>query len=595
MIDEENTQIETTNIEVNLEIDPARLCFGLSRIGYTPPTALCDILDNSIRAKAKNIYILIVKERPELGDKKKDNVREYVVIDDGDGMDEDGLKEALKLGSSGVNYGGDSLSKFGLGLKSAAFSQGEELQVISSNGNTPFIKYVVSLPKIKEKQKYFAENVPLSEEDKKLVQDYLSDEKGTIVRIGQVRKGNHPSVRMTHEELMTKAGVIYYYFIKGGLQIFIDGAKIEGLDILFTDEANANGNLDEHSWDGKEVRWIKKLEEITLDVEANVKAEIEVTQLPHPPTFELEGRGQQKATRDKYKIEAGNYGYFIYRNKRLISWADRLDGIVPLAQDQDLYSFRGRILINDSADDAFNIDVKKCTIKLSDEAYESIDLLSSDFLRKSRKAWGRAKQLKKERENEDPNVTANEIASEFEPPEQLPGEPLLTPTEEAEVARREREVADEMREKIRKVAAQVKSAEQGQPVTTDQINVADFEAVLKGDTNPSAKKIFRVIAVEDNALWEPYFDTDEGVCVRINKLHKFARQIYEENSANTDLQILFELSLLQIAEAEIYLQKKKLDYPREKVEEMTAEFRRAVSDFLATMCRKLGDKLPPNN
>jgi len=41
----------------------------------------------------------------------------------------------------------------------------------------------------------------------------------------------------------------------------------------------------------------------------------------------------------------------VYRNRRLISWADSLDGIV--GSDQDLWSFRGRILIDDSADNVF--------------------------------------------------------------------------------------------------------------------------------------------------------------------------------------------------------------------------------------------------
>lgn len=37
----------------NLEWDPYRTLFGLGRIGYTPPAALGDILDNSVRAGAK--------------------------------------------------------------------------------------------------------------------------------------------------------------------------------------------------------------------------------------------------------------------------------------------------------------------------------------------------------------------------------------------------------------------------------------------------------------------------------------------------------------------------------------------------------------
>ena len=594
---DEPNQIQTEE-EVDLPINPGRVSFGLSRIGYTPTTAVCDIIDNSVRAGSKNINILIIKERPELSDKRKDNVKEYVVIDDGSGMDDTGIQNALTLGSSDDNYEEHSLSKFGLGLKSAAFSQGEELQVISSTGAAPFIKYRVSLPDIRTRGKYFARRAGLTEEDQTLISTYLPGNKGTIVRIAHVRKGNHPAVIKTHEELMDMVGVIYYYFIKEqDIHMFIDRTSIAAIDVLFTDEANANGNLDESEWNGREVRWIEKRKEVILDTDADIKAQIEVTQLPHPPTFENDERGKQAAIRKQYRIEAGNYGYYVYRNKRLINvHGAESFGIIP--QDQDLYALRGRILIDDTADEAFNIDVKKSTITLSDDAYNAIDLLSDAYKRKSKKAWNRAKTLKNERNDNDPNLAANEIVADFEPPEVLPGDPVQTPAQEEEVNKRDQEVSDEMQSKLRKAAVKRKIEEQGEPATEEQVSQTevdqtDIDATLKGDTNPAATKIYRVSSVDDNSLWEPYYDADSGVCVRINKLHRFARQIYEENSSNTDLQIIFELLLLQMAEAEIYIQKRDLSLTRPQIEKVIAEYRRVSSEYLAAMCRRLENRLPP--
>lgn len=593
LVSDAPSQIQMAEEEVDLPINPGRVSFGLSRIGYTPTTAVCDIIDNSVRAGSKNIHILIIKERPELSDRRKDNVKEYVVIDDGSGMDDTGIQNALTLGSPDDNYEEHSLSKFGLGLKSAAFSQGEELQVISSPGDAPFIKYRVSLPDIQMRGKYFARRVPLTEEDQTLIATYLPDGKGTIVRIAQVRKGNHPAVSKTHEELMDMVGVIYYYFIKEqDIHISIDGTPIGAIDVLFTDEANASGNLDENEWNGREVRWIERPKEVTLDTDANIKALIEVTQLPHPPTFENDERGKQAAIRKQYRIEAGNYGYYVYRNKRLINvHGAESFGIIP--QDQDLYALRGRILIDDTADEAFNIDVKKSTITLSDDAYNAIDVLSDAYKRKSKRAWNRAKQLKSEREGDDPNLVANEIVADFEPPEVLPGDLVQTPAEEEEVNKRDQEVSEEMQSKLRKAVVKRKIEEQGEPFTEEQVDQTDIDTTLKGDTNPAATKIYRVSAVDDNSLWEPYYDAESGVCVRINKLHRFARQIYEENSGNTDLQIIFELLLLQMAEAEIYVQKRELSLTRPQIEKLLAEYRRVSSDFLAAMCRRLENRLPP--
>ncbi|CAN1209481.1 ATP-binding protein [Tumidithrix helvetica PCC 7403] len=579
--------------EVSLEIDPGRIVFGLSRIGYIPATAICDILDNSVRAKAQNIYIQILKEREDLNDNKKNNIKEYLVIDDGKGMNETEMIEALKLGSSDQAYEANSLSKFGLGLKSAVFSQGEELHLISSPGDThPFKKYIVSLPEIQQEGRYFAKSLELTEDDQCLIDQYLPSGKGTIVRIGKVRMVNHPSVKKTTEELTTKVGVIYYYFMReDDIKISINDKSIEPFDVLFIDEADSNGNLDENSWDGKTVKWIEKPKEITLDLREAVKAKIEVTQLPYPPIFDLEERGKRSQVASKYKIGAGNYGYYVYRNKRLISWAESFDGIIP--QDQDFYAFRGRILIDESADDSFNIDVKKSTLTLSDEAYREISDRSDEYKRKSKRAWLRGNFLKKEFEGQDPNLTANEIAAEFEPLDSLPGEPIATPAIEREKAKRGKEVEEEMQTKLRQTAVQLKSDTEGREVDDSELDEDDLAKALREDTNPAGNKIYKVSNVEDNALWEPYYDTDHGGCVRINKFHRFARLVFEENSENKDLQVMIQLLLLQMSDAEVYAQKTITSLDRKDVQQIISEYRRIISEYLAAMCRQLDGKLPP--
>jgi len=95
--------------KIDLSIDAGRLLFGLSRIGYTTSAAICDIIDNSVRANANNINLLIKKEREDFSDYKRNNVKEYIIIDDGDGMDEGAIEEALKLGSTDDHYDDKSL------------------------------------------------------------------------------------------------------------------------------------------------------------------------------------------------------------------------------------------------------------------------------------------------------------------------------------------------------------------------------------------------------------------------------------------------------------------------------------------------------
>ena len=537
---------------VALGIDARRLCIGLGKTLCTPTRAIKEIMDNSVNADASKIVVKvvrIVKDKSVI----ENNVKEYLVIDNGKGMDEAGIKDALKLGSPEDNYDPETLSKFGLGLKSASFSQGEVLEIISSDGDGPFLKYRVSLTEIMEQGQYGADRLELNEDDQALVAEHLDEGHGTIVRIGDIRKGNHPSIKSTVEELQQRVGVIYYYFMRDdGLVISVEGQICQPLDPLFIEEAEQNGNLNENDWTGRETRWIEKPTELTLDAERNVKVWVEVTQLPHPPTFALPpgNSTEQARTRDKYRIDAGNYGFYVYRNKRLLSWAERFSGqgapIVP--QDNDFYAFRGRILLNSDADDVINIDVKKSQIMLSDEAYKALDDVSATYKRKSKRAWKYAGDQKKRRDNADSIGTANRIAGETVIPEELPGEP---DTEEAyrEAAERERAILEEQEQRFNLAA----DGEAG-------------NASVMGESADPTHQIFRVSHIEDHALWEPYYDPDKKNCVRINEVHRFAQLIYQDNSSNGALQTLFNLFLLQLAAAENHIETKFQKYPRKEIE-----------------------------
>lgn len=571
--------------------NPKRVLFGLSRIGYTPHTAIADIVDNSVTYGAKKVNILINKEKEEFSDTRKNNIKEYLVIDDGVGMNEDGVLKALELGSDDSNYDDLSLSKFGLGLKSASFSQGNVLQIVSSNDTSSgFVKYSVDLKKIEEE--YFCEKLELNEEDSTLISTYLPNGIGTIIRISDVHTNNHPSLKTTTDQLLYRLGTIYYYFLSDGLELYLNNQKIDAYDVLFTEEANQHDNLNEHEWNGRTVNWISKSKKHTLDIDGNnsVLATIEVTQLPHPPTFSLDGDGEQKKIREKYKIESNNYGYYVYRNKRLISWASRLDGIIP--QDQDFYSFRGRILLDSSADDSFNIDVKKSHLVLSEEAFNALSDLSDEYKRKSKKAWIHANNLKKSMMGKEPNNMSNDIAIKITLPDFLPSEDVPTPEEEKKRTARDEAYKKELKDKVRKEAEdQLKPEKEDEPLTDEDIN-----AFITGSENENKKdkRIFRVLNIEDNLLWEPYYDDDVGHCVRINKTHRFSKLVFEDNSDNTDLQVLFEILLLHFSMAEAGLYR-DINIDKKVAQGILADYKRTISDLLITTMRNQKIKLPPLN
>lgn len=97
---------------------------ALRGLGYSTATALADIIDNSISANACNININFVW-------KGKDSF--ITILDDGRGMSDDELDIAMRLGEiSPLHYRESSdLGRFGLGLKTASFSQCRRLTVAS--------------------------------------------------------------------------------------------------------------------------------------------------------------------------------------------------------------------------------------------------------------------------------------------------------------------------------------------------------------------------------------------------------------------------------------------------------------------------------
>ena len=113
-------------MELTLRPSAARLLESMRDIGYSFESALADIVDNSISAGATQIHIandLDVDQEPFLA-----------ILDNGRGMTGDELTAAMRHGSRSpreVREVGD-LGRFGLGMKTASFSQCRRLTVVSS-------------------------------------------------------------------------------------------------------------------------------------------------------------------------------------------------------------------------------------------------------------------------------------------------------------------------------------------------------------------------------------------------------------------------------------------------------------------------------
>src|SRR5437899_1740954 len=100
---------------------------ALSRIGYDLQDALADLIDNSVDAGAGRVEITIFRN--------DESVTSVTIADDGKGMDGNALKVGMQFAGR-TDHASSDLGVYGMGLKSASFSQCETLTVISRQGGT---------------------------------------------------------------------------------------------------------------------------------------------------------------------------------------------------------------------------------------------------------------------------------------------------------------------------------------------------------------------------------------------------------------------------------------------------------------------------
>jgi hypothetical protein len=117
--------------------------------GYDFKSAIADIVDNAIDA-ATNGFVRI---RIDFVIDRQGTLSAIRCCDDGHGMDQGTLIEAMRFGADG-GKGEADLGKFGMGLKVASFSQAKELRVATKRAESFPIGLLGDIEEIKESAKY---------------------------------------------------------------------------------------------------------------------------------------------------------------------------------------------------------------------------------------------------------------------------------------------------------------------------------------------------------------------------------------------------------------------------------------------------------
>lgn len=316
--------------------NPANLVESLRDFGYTMPTALADLIDNSVTASAENIRIVIEATA---------GTPHIVVLDDGAGMSEDRLIEAMRLSGRGPNLQREAtdLGRFGLGLKTASLSQGQCLTVITKN-DSAFTVRRWDLSHIRETSQWQLLASPTSTA-MAYVDVIKKQRSGTAVVIENLDRLSFlkgpASERATHlshaiEALRLHVGMVFHRFIaEDRLNIFIGPSRVP-------------------PWDPYLHGLSTELPTEHIGAHTGTEA-ICVTPfvLPH----------HARLTDEQHAAAAGNLGwnahqgFYVYRGRRLIvpgSWLN-----LTLRKEEHLKLARIRVDLPNTLDSEWHLNVIK--------------------------------------------------------------------------------------------------------------------------------------------------------------------------------------------------------------------------------------------
>lgn len=302
-------------------------------IGYSIEAAVADIIDNSISAEAKNIWLNFDWNGSET----------WVSIkDDGFGMNNEELIQAMKPGSKNPLDGRSNkdLGRFGLGLKTASFSQCRKLTVLSKKEGFQQAFWTWDLDYVKESGKWellkFLPNA-------KMESEIDNQKSGTIVLwndIDRLVKNFHSDdakaldkFLVIMEQVKNHLSMVFHRFIENGsIKIWFQGRQIKAWNPFLISESATQIFPDEYLNNGKVI----------------VKGFV----LPH----------KSKISEETYKEAEGpkgwgeQQGFYVYRNERLLLSGDWL-GIYRKEEHYKLA--RIQIDLPNTLDSEWQIDIKK--------------------------------------------------------------------------------------------------------------------------------------------------------------------------------------------------------------------------------------------
>lgn len=352
-----------------------KLMESLRDIGYDLPSAVADLVDNSIDAGAETVDVTFAV----------DGARSWVRIDD-DGMGMEGreLDEAMRYGSH-RDYDSSALGHFGLGLKTGSLSQCRRLTVASRRRrNARLVARRWDLDVVAERDSWDLESPPRRELPDALVEP-LEGRTGTVVlwesldRILAFRNPDGAATRRALDamaaEVAAHLGMVFHRFISGEwadgeafVSIRVNGEPVMAWDPFARDEPRTQ---------------VLPVQTIELTGQGRDTARLSVRPfiLPAQTSFSTPEAHQVAAGPNRWNRQQG---FYVYRRDRMIQ-----SGGWNRIRTLDEHAKLARIAIDLPAghEDLFGINVSKMSIVIPEAARAPLRTIASAVVQRAQSSY----------------------------------------------------------------------------------------------------------------------------------------------------------------------------------------------------------------
>ncbi|MFI7284673.1 ATP-binding protein [Micromonospora chersina] len=311
----------------------AALIESLRALGYDLPDAVADIVDNSVAAEAVTVSI----------EYNADPTDGWVaIIDDGKGMTEGQLHEAMHLGTDGpwVQRHPADLGRFGLGLKTASFSQARRLTVLSGTSDGRIASREWDMDHVRRRNGWYLLD-SLDSTAKSIARKLEFRGPGTMVLWrGLDRCGTGKVLINRMAKVRTHLGAVFgRHLSRGSLRLHVGGQPVTAWDPFLRHHPATQdmGNEPIHS--------------------GNTVVTVTPYVLPHPSR--IVERESTNAAGPSGWIR--HQGFYVYRRDRLLTLGGWL-GMPGLRQTHPTQLARISVDVSTEDDHSWQVDVRKATV-----------------------------------------------------------------------------------------------------------------------------------------------------------------------------------------------------------------------------------------